>query len=141
MRVTVEAGRLQRCASSRVPSQRSPGKKAASTASARANGSTTAGEPAAARLRRDGAVSGDAGSRASDGMGALYIARSVGGWASCTLEDRGNALPAADAHGLQPVPGVAPLHFVQQRGHDAHAGGAHRMAQRNTRAVDVQAVL
>ena len=52
----------------------------------------------------------------------------------------GDALPAAHAHGLQAVAHLATLHLVQQRGHDARAGRAHRMAQRDARAVDVQAL-
>ena len=56
------------------------------------------------------------------------------------LEDGGQALATTDAHRLQPVPALAALHLVQQRGQDPAAGGADRVAERDARAVDVDAL-
>ena len=56
------------------------------------------------------------------------------------FEDRGEALATADAHGLQPVAGLAPVQFTRQGGQHASPGGADRVAQRDARAVDVGAV-
>ena len=54
------------------------------------------------------------------------------------LEHRRQALAAADAHGLQAVAGLAAVHLAQQRGEDAAAGRADRVAERDARAVDVE---
>ena len=51
------------------------------------------------------------------------------------LEHGGQALTAADAHGLQAVARAAAAHLAQQRGEDPPAGGADRMAERDARAV------
>ena len=48
--------------------------------------------------------------------------------------------PPADAHALEPEAGVAVLHAVEQRGHDAGAGHAERVAERDRAAVHVQLV-
>src|SRR5690606_39561689 len=58
-----------------------------------------------------------------------------------SFEDGGDTLTPADAHGLEPVAPAATPELVQQGGHDAHAGGAHRMAERDARTVDVELVL
>ena len=51
-----------------------------------------------------------------------------GGW-SGGLEDRGDALTAADAHGLEQVPAVPPAQLAQARGEHPRAGGADGVAQ------------
>src|SRR4051812_7116611 len=56
------------------------------------------------------------------------------------LEQRGQALPAADAHGLQPEPCTAAVHLPQQRRQDPATGRADRVAQRDPGAVDVHAL-
>src|ERR1700757_1634751 len=56
------------------------------------------------------------------------------------LEQGGQSLPAADAHGLEAVALLTPGEFVQQRGQDAPARRADRMSQRDAGAVDVEAV-
>src|SRR5207237_3863882 len=48
----------------------------------------------------------------------------------------GQALPPADAHGLQAVARVAAGHLAGERGEDAAAGGADRMAQRDAGPVE-----
>src|SRR5581483_9067896 len=53
------------------------------------------------------------------------------------LDDRGDALAEADAHGLEPVTSAASLQLVQQRGHQAGAGAAERVAEGDGAAVDV----
>src|SRR6185437_15429430 len=58
--------------------------------------------------------------------------------ASNRLEDRGDALPAADAHRHQRVAPADPLQLVQRLDGDQRAGRADRMAERNARAVRVQ---
>src|SRR5690606_16666394 len=63
------------------------------------------------------------------------------GTASGALEDGGDALPPADAHRLEPVAAAAALELVEQGGHDAHTGGAHRVPEGDARAVDVELVL
>ena len=54
------------------------------------------------------------------------------------LEDRGHALAATDAHGFKAVADLLAFHLMHQGGHDANAGGADRMAERDTRTVDVE---
>src|SRR3546814_17519345 len=56
------------------------------------------------------------------------------------FEDCGEALPAADAHGLQAVAGSTTAQFAEHRGGDAGAGDADRMAEGDTRAIDVELV-
>ena len=56
------------------------------------------------------------------------------------LEHRGDALAAADAHCLEAVACTAAIHFAQQRGQDASARRADRVAERNPRAMHVHAV-
>ena len=46
-------------------------------------------------------------------------------------------LPAAFAHGLQPVAAAGALELVEQRGHQPGTGGAERVAERDRTAVDV----
>src|SRR3954464_8662389 len=54
------------------------------------------------------------------------------------FEDGGQALAAAEAHGLQAVAGLAAVEFAQQGGEDAAAGGADGVAQRDAGTVDVE---
>src|SRR3546814_12834336 len=54
------------------------------------------------------------------------------------LEDRGDALPAADAHRLEPIAPVAAHQLARQIGENAPAGRADRVTERNARPVDVQ---
>src|SRR5882757_6524497 len=56
------------------------------------------------------------------------------------LEHGRQPLATADAHGFQAVAGAAASHLVQQRGEDADAGRADRMAERDARSVDVEAI-
>ena len=49
------------------------------------------------------------------------------------------SLPATFAHGLQAEAHLALLHLVQQRGHQTHARGTERVAQRYGPAVHVHA--
>src|SRR5690348_1381226 len=67
-------------------------------------------------------------------------AQKEGPWVSGGFEDRGHALAAADAHGLQQVAAVAAAQFAQAGGEHPGAGGADGMAQRYARAVDVELV-
>ena len=53
------------------------------------------------------------------------------------LEHGGEALAAADAHGLQAVAGLAAVHLAGEGGEDPGAGGADGVAQRDAGAVDV----
>src|ERR671916_803909 len=57
------------------------------------------------------------------------------------FEDDRHALTAADAHGLEPETRVAGLQAVDQRGHDAGAGGAEGVAERDGAAMDVELVV
>src|SRR5699024_10402313 len=59
---------------------------------------------------------------------------------SHAFEDGRDALAAADAHGLKPVAGLAAIHLTQHGGQDPTAGGADGMAERDARAIDVEAV-
>src|SRR3546814_19670904 len=54
------------------------------------------------------------------------------------LEDRGDALPTADAHRLEPVAPVAAHQFARQIAEHAPAGRADRVTARNAPPVDVQ---
>src|SRR6202011_4815702 len=56
------------------------------------------------------------------------------------LEDGGETLTAAYAHRLEPEASAAALELPQQRGQDAPAGRAHRMAQRDAGAVHVDSL-
>src|SRR5688572_15828119 len=56
---------------------------------------------------------------------------------SDSLDDGGDAHPAADAQGGQAVAQVAPLEFVDERAQDHGAGGAERVAHRDGATVDV----
>ena len=47
----------------------------------------------------------------------------------CPFEYGGQALAATDAHGFQPVPGVAQFEFAGQGGQHPAAGRADRMAE------------
>lgn len=57
------------------------------------------------------------------------------------LKYGGEALAAADAHGFEAVAGFAAVHFVEQCGEDADAGGADGVAERDAGAVHVDAVV
>src|SRR5699024_8111190 len=59
---------------------------------------------------------------------------------SHAFEDGRDALAAADAHGLKPVAGLAAIHLTQPSRQDPTAGGADAMAERDARAIDVEAV-
>src|SRR3546814_13955199 len=50
---------------------------------------------------------------------------------------RAEALPAADAHGLHAVAGSTTAQFSEHRGGDAGAVDADRMAEGDTRTIDV----
>ena len=52
-----------------------------------------------------------------------------------------HALAAADAHGLQAELNIAAFHLMEQGCEDASTCGGDGMAQRYTRAVDIQVVL
>ena len=54
------------------------------------------------------------------------------------LEDRGHALAATDAHYFKAVADLLASHLMHQGGHDANAGGADRMTERDARPVDVE---
>ena len=54
------------------------------------------------------------------------------------LEHRGQALPAADAHGLQPVAAAAAVQFARQRREHAPAGRADGVSERDAGAVHVR---
>src|SRR5690348_2520137 len=60
--------------------------------------------------------------------------------ASQTLHDHGNALTAANTEGGKAAVGTAALHFINQSRQDACAAGADRMAERDSAAVDVDAL-
>ena len=53
------------------------------------------------------------------------------------FEYGGQPLAAADAHGFQPVAGVAPIQFARQGGQHPAAGRSDRVAQRDPRSVDI----
>src|SRR5205823_13099658 len=60
---------------------------------------------------------------------------------SCAqLEQRGDALAHADAHGGEPAARAATAHLVHQRGGDARARTAERVAERDRAAVHVDAL-
>ena len=56
------------------------------------------------------------------------------------LDQHGAALAAADAFGGDALPDAEPLHGVDEMQHDAVAARAHRMAERDRAAIDVQLV-
>src|ERR1700754_4249537 len=56
------------------------------------------------------------------------------------LEHRGQALTPADAHRLEAVTDLATGHLPRERGEDPATGGAHRVAERDARAVDVEPI-
>src|SRR6185437_16597710 len=56
------------------------------------------------------------------------------------LEDRGDALPAADAHRVERVPAAGALELVQRLDDQDGAGGADRVAERDPAAVRVDAL-
>src|SRR5205809_6578404 len=56
------------------------------------------------------------------------------------LEDRGHALAAADAHGLQQVAAVPAAQLAQAGGEHPGAGGADGVAERDPGSVDVELV-
>lgn len=55
-------------------------------------------------------------------------------------EDCGDALAAADAHGLEPIARAAALDLVNQGRQNPHAGGADWMAERDAGAIDIYPV-
>src|SRR5262245_1565947 len=54
------------------------------------------------------------------------------------LDDHRHALAAADAHALHAVARTGLVHAVEERGHDARAGHAERVAERDRAAVHVE---
>src|SRR3546814_14374611 len=54
------------------------------------------------------------------------------------LEDRRDALAAADTHGFKAVAAVPADQFARQIGQDAAAGRTDRVAERDARPVDVE---
>src|SRR5690349_2643213 len=56
---------------------------------------------------------------------------------SDALEDHGDALATADAHGGQGVAALDALQLMDGLGGDDRAGGAHRVTQGNARTVGV----
>ena len=54
------------------------------------------------------------------------------------LEDGGQPLPAANAHGFQAIACLTALHLPEHRGQDPHAGCADWMAERDAGAIHVQ---
>src|SRR6202453_272858 len=56
------------------------------------------------------------------------------------LEDRGHALAAADAHGLQQVPALPAPQLTQSGGKHPRSGGADRVPERDAGPVDVELV-
>ena len=107
--------RLRRCPGRRPPSRSSDG-----------DGEPVRGQP-------------EGGGRA-DAAGGAGDDRDRGLTSADPLEHRGQALAAADAHRLQAVAGLAAVHLAQQRGEDPPAGRADRVAERDARAVDVDAL-
>ena len=67
-------------------------------------------------------------------------ARPVRAVASQALDDRGGGHRAAGAHGDQRRGRAAPLEFVQRGGEQPRAGAAHRVAEGDRAAVDVDPV-
>ena len=55
-----------------------------------------------------------------------------------SLDDGGDALADADAHGRQTIAAAALLHLVNERRHDSCATATQRMTERDGAAVDVQ---
>jgi|GEM_PF-1113270 len=53
------------------------------------------------------------------------------------LEDNRDALPATDTHGGQAVAALYPVQLVDTLGRDNRPRGTHRMAKRNSPAVDI----
>src|SRR5438876_569595 len=53
------------------------------------------------------------------------------------LDDGGDPLAEANAHGLEPIARAAPLELVEQRRHELGARAAERVAERDRAAVDV----
>src|SRR5581483_5743823 len=83
-----------------------------------------------------------AGSSASayrESMGRMGGAscRGVWGWSSNRLENGGDALAGADAHGRQAELRLAVLHGVNERRGDAGAAGAERVADGDGAAAHV----
>src|SRR3954462_12882055 len=56
------------------------------------------------------------------------------------LDQHGAAEPAADAFGGNAAPRAEPLHGVDEMQHDAVAGGADGMAERDRTAIDIEPV-
>src|SRR5207342_1811139 len=56
------------------------------------------------------------------------------------LEDRGDALPAADAHRVERVPAAGALELVQRLDHQDGPGGTDRVAEGDPAAVRVGAL-
>ena len=50
-------------------------------------------------------------------------------WLRSPLEDRGEPLPPAYTHGLQPVPRTSTFHFIRERRQNADSRRGHRMSK------------
>src|SRR2546421_13049899 len=74
---------------------------------------------------------------------AMRPRRRLVGWMPSlhALDEQSDAHAATDAQGRQTAFGLAPLHFVQQSGRNAHAGATDRMTQCDCAAVHVQSIL
>src|SRR5258706_14635729 len=77
----------------------------------------------------------------SPSVGASFVMRdpaSLLAW-SCAdpLEHGGQALPAADAHGFQPIAGAAAVQFARQRREHPATGRAYGVSERDSRTVNV----
>src|ERR1700733_1915160 len=100
------------------------------------------------RLRTGGPTSAEVTTVAGRGQAGPWPAGATCGFAAylgaCrlgeALEDRGHALPAADAHGLQAEGLVVELEAVEDGGGDPRPGHAERVAHRDGAAVHVQLV-
>ena len=68
---------------------------------------------------------------------ALALAFATG---SCALQQECETETATDAECCESESRLSLLHFVDQRGRDTNPGAADWMAQRDSAAVDVQAI-
>ncbi len=71
------------------------------------------------------------------GVGAAHALLTAAGPALEALEDRGDALPAADAGGDHPVPPTAAAQLVEELRREDRAGSGDRVAERDRAAVHV----
>src|ERR671918_1700321 len=76
------------------------------------------------------------------GTASLSVSRrfSMSSNASAAFENRRHPLATTDTHGLEPIAGITPLHFVQQGGEEARPRCRNRMAERDARTIHIQLV-